>query len=310
MDPSGARQVSSSERARATSTATMRATVTGWTGAGGGAPVAEGASACAPACRAGSFAAAGSAPSGAPWGGSGGSGWTASNGRMTASAPAFRSPADTATCRTLGNSRARAIRERRYPIDRTWESEARPVHCATVRIGPPSAPPERERATDCIPGMRTQDCSAGAGVWRRRTAATTTVLWARRSFELFSKAEDTMNQFFETLAQHWRGGGFGMYPIAICLVFAIAVIIDRIQVLFFSASVDKEQFLRGLKAHIFNGDLDKAISYTAGQKPTPLTNIVKAGLINVPKGEDEVQAAMDEASLREDRKSTRLNSSH
>ena len=108
-----------------------------------------------------------------------------------------------------------------------------------------------------------------------------------------------MNQFFETLAQHWRGGGFGMYPIAICLVFAIAVIIDRIQVLFFSASVDKEQFLRGLKAHIFNGDLDKAISYTAGQKPTPLTNIVKAGLINVPKGEDEVQAAMDEASLRE-----------
>ena len=108
-----------------------------------------------------------------------------------------------------------------------------------------------------------------------------------------------MNQFFETLAQHWKGGGPGMYPIAICLVFAIAVIIDRVQVLFFSASVDKEQFLRGLKSHIFNGDLDKAISYTAGQKQTPLTNIVKAGLINVPKGEDEVQAAMDEASLRE-----------
>jgi biopolymer transport protein ExbB/TolQ len=108
-----------------------------------------------------------------------------------------------------------------------------------------------------------------------------------------------MNQFFETLAQHWKGGGPGMYPIAICLVFAVAVIIDRIQVLFFKASVDKEEFLRGLKTHIFNGDLDKAISYTAGQKQTPLTNIVKAGLINVPKGEDEVQAAMDEASLRE-----------
>src|SRR5712671_4416881 len=108
-----------------------------------------------------------------------------------------------------------------------------------------------------------------------------------------------MGSFFETIAHHWKGGGFGMYPIALCLVFAIAVIIDRIQVLFFAASVDKEQFLRGLKFHIFNGDLDKAISYTAGQKQTPLTNIVKAGLINVPKGEDEVQAAMDEASLRE-----------
>src|SRR5437879_10752741 len=108
-----------------------------------------------------------------------------------------------------------------------------------------------------------------------------------------------MGSFFETIAHHWKGGGPGMYPIAMCLVFALAVIVDRIQVLFFSANIDKDQFLKGLKTHIFNGDLDKAISYTAGQKATPLTNIVKAGLINVPKGEAEVQAAMDEASLRE-----------
>src|SRR5258708_22741638 len=108
-----------------------------------------------------------------------------------------------------------------------------------------------------------------------------------------------MGSMFEQIRMHWDGGGKGMYPIAVCLVFAIAIVIDRIQVLFFSASIDKEQFLRGLKTHIFNGDLDKAISYTAGQKNTPLTNIVKAGLINVPKGEDEVQAAMDEASLPE-----------
>src|SRR2546428_1668841 len=117
-------------------------------------------------------------------------------------------------------------------------------------------------------------------------------------FELFSEDGNKMTSIFETVAHHWKGGGFGMYPIAICLVFAIAVIIDRIQVLFFSASADKEQFLRGLKTHIFNGDLDKAISYTAGQKTTPLTNIVKASPINVPKGEAEAPAAMDEASLR------------
>lgn len=108
-----------------------------------------------------------------------------------------------------------------------------------------------------------------------------------------------MGQFFEQIRIHWDGGGKGMYPIAVCLVFAIAIVVDRIQILFFKAAIDKEQFLQGLKVHIFNGDLDKAISYTAGQKATPLTNIVKAGLINVPKGEDEVQAAMDEASLRE-----------
>jgi biopolymer transport protein ExbB len=108
-----------------------------------------------------------------------------------------------------------------------------------------------------------------------------------------------MGEFLQQVALHWNGGGKGMYPIAICMVFAIAVMADRIYVLFFQASIDKDQFVRGLKTHIFNGDLDKAISYTAGQKPTPLTAIVKAGLINVPKGEDEVQAAMDEAALRE-----------
>ena len=108
-----------------------------------------------------------------------------------------------------------------------------------------------------------------------------------------------MGEFLEQVSLHWHGGGKGMYPIALCLVFAVAVMADRIYVLFFQAAIDKDQFVRGLKTHIFNGDLDKAISYTAGQKPTPLTAIVKAGLINVPKGEDEVQAAMDEASLRE-----------
>jgi biopolymer transport protein ExbB/TolQ len=108
-----------------------------------------------------------------------------------------------------------------------------------------------------------------------------------------------MGEFLSELARRWEGGGFGMYPIALMSVFLIAIVIDRIIVLFFKANIDKEAFLRGLKKHIFAGDLDQAISYTASQKPTPLTNIVKSGLINVPKGEDEVQAAMDEASLRE-----------
>lgn len=105
--------------------------------------------------------------------------------------------------------------------------------------------------------------------------------------------------FFSGLAQSWEDGGFGMYPIAACGIFVIAIALDRFMVLFGKASIDKEAFLRGLKKHIYAGDLDKAISYVAGQKRTPLTAVVKAGLINVPKGPEEVQAAMDEAMLRE-----------
>jgi biopolymer transport protein ExbB len=94
-------------------------------------------------------------------------------------------------------------------------------------------------------------------------------------------------------------GGFGMYPISVALIFAIAIIAERVSTLYFRSNVDKEAFLRGLKKHIYAGDLDKAISYCAGQKRTPLVSVIKAGLINVPKGEEDVQAAMDEATLRE-----------
>jgi biopolymer transport protein ExbB/TolQ len=108
-----------------------------------------------------------------------------------------------------------------------------------------------------------------------------------------------MGDLFGSLAKAYHEGGIGMHPILVSLVFVIAVLVDRVRVLYFSAAIDKEAFLRGLKKHVYTGDLDKAISFTASQKKTPLTSVIKAGLINVPKGEQDVQAAMDEATLRE-----------
>jgi biopolymer transport protein ExbB/TolQ len=104
---------------------------------------------------------------------------------------------------------------------------------------------------------------------------------------------------FGALAKRYVEGGWGMWPITVCMVIAVAIMVERSIVLFFSAAINKEGFLRGLKKHIYAGDLDKAINYVAGQKPTPLTNVIKSGLMNVPKGEEEVQAALDEAALRE-----------
>ena len=116
---------------------------------------------------------------------------------------------------------------------------------------------------------------------------------------LLANAGGADRSFFDELARRWEAGQAGMYPIALCMVIAIAIIIERSLVLYSKASINKEGFLRGLKKHIYAGDLDKAINYVAGQKPTPLTNVIKAGLMNVPKGQDEVQAALDEAALRE-----------
>lgn len=108
-----------------------------------------------------------------------------------------------------------------------------------------------------------------------------------------------MGEMFGGLAKAFHDGGIGMYPILISLVFTLAILVDRVIVLYFKANMDKEAFLRGLKPHVYAGDLDKAIAFCASQKKTPLVSVIKAGLINVPKGEEDVQAAMDEATLRE-----------
>jgi biopolymer transport protein ExbB/TolQ len=108
-----------------------------------------------------------------------------------------------------------------------------------------------------------------------------------------------MGNLFGSMFEAFDKGGIGMYPISLSFLFGVAIIIERIYVLYARAAIDKEAFLKGLKKHIYAGDLDKAISYCAGQKKTPLVSVVKSGLINVPKGDDDVQAAMDEASLRE-----------
>jgi biopolymer transport protein ExbB/TolQ len=104
---------------------------------------------------------------------------------------------------------------------------------------------------------------------------------------------------FSNLAEAWGEGGWPMYPIAVVFVAGLGITVERLIALFWTASINKDGLMRGLKKHLANGDVDRALSYVAGQKQTPLTNLVKSGLLNIPKGNEEVQAALDEASLRE-----------
>lgn len=108
-----------------------------------------------------------------------------------------------------------------------------------------------------------------------------------------------MGEMFGTLAKHYHEGGWMMHPILVALVFTVVLVVDRLLALYFQMAADKETFLKGLREHIYKGELDRAISYCAAQKKTPLVSVIKSGLINVPKGEADVQAAMDEATLRE-----------
>lgn len=92
-------------------------------------------------------------------------------------------------------------------------------------------------------------------------------------------------------------GGWGMWPILFTSVLIIAIIVER-SVYLFRASVDKDKLLALLKSQVMSGNVQGAIKVCSGN-PTPMTRIVQAGLMKFNKSDDEVQAAMDEAALRE-----------
>lgn len=101
----------------------------------------------------------------------------------------------------------------------------------------------------------------------------------------------------QTISTAFHKGGWGMWPILITSILTIAVIVER-AVYLFKASVDKDKLLALLKSQVMSGNVQGAIKVCSGN-PTPMTRIVQAGLMKFNKSDDEVQAAMDEAALRE-----------
>ena len=104
---------------------------------------------------------------------------------------------------------------------------------------------------------------------------------------------------FEAIIRHYQEGGFWMHPIMLCLIAVVTITLERIYVLFIQVREDKDALLRGLQKHVFHGDVHGAVRFIDAQRPGPLARVLKAGLLKVHRNDEEVQAALDEASLRE-----------
>ena len=99
------------------------------------------------------------------------------------------------------------------------------------------------------------------------------------------------------IAHHFEEGGWAMYVILFWLVLAIGFAIER-GVYLYKASINKDVFLATMQKCILAGDIGRAIKLCSAAN-APLARIVKAGLMKVNRPDSEVQAAMDEAALRE-----------
>jgi len=101
------------------------------------------------------------------------------------------------------------------------------------------------------------------------------------------------------VAKAFCEGGPVMYVIAVVGLLTIFLILERLMAIR-SLTVDKASLNENLFSMILRGDLKQAIAF-CDSKPTPLTNTLKAGLVQVlnRRPDEEVQVAMDASVLRE-----------
>jgi biopolymer transport protein ExbB/TolQ len=99
------------------------------------------------------------------------------------------------------------------------------------------------------------------------------------------------------LADGFHEGGWGMWPILALLMITMAILIER-SVFLRRAVIDKEKLVALLRSQISAGNIQGAIKVCSGNS-TPLTRIVQAGLMRANRADEEINSAMEEASLRE-----------
>lgn len=104
----------------------------------------------------------------------------------------------------------------------------------------------------------------------------------------------------KSLMDMWKAGGMTMYPLALCAIACISLVIVN------SISMRSKKFavpadVNELKKLLNDKNVDGAIEYCE-KHPTPLTNILGAGLSRVNDKEidwEAIEVAMEESSMQE-----------
>lgn len=115
---------------------------------------------------------------------------------------------------------------------------------------------------------------------------------------LWVRNEEERSAMFEFIGTAFDKGGANMFIILATLIALLGVLVERIIVLYFQSNVDKEGFTKVLQKNLLAGDLQGALKLCSISK-FPLARILQAGLMKAKESDEAVQAALDEAALRE-----------
>lgn len=99
------------------------------------------------------------------------------------------------------------------------------------------------------------------------------------------------------LFQYFQKGGVMMYPLLLCSVFSVAIILNRLWA-FHKAKTDVENLMQKIKKFIREGKIKSAISY-CDSTPGPVAHILGEGLKEKANGKLAMEEVMQTAGLSE-----------
>ena len=94
-----------------------------------------------------------------------------------------------------------------------------------------------------------------------------------------------------------RGGGF-MYIILSVSVVSLALIVERVYVLWFKYRINATQFLSHILSFVDADNFTRAIEVCNLRPDHPLAVVLKAGLLKANRGDKEIQRSMEEAAAK------------
>lgn len=103
--------------------------------------------------------------------------------------------------------------------------------------------------------------------------------------------------FLMDIVYAFQTGGNWMVPIAVAFGASLAFTLERFWRLYFIYNLDGTAFMVEIQKYILANDLDGAIRTCNGAGTAALPKVIKAGLQRASRNEEQIQNAIDAASL-------------
>ena len=95
----------------------------------------------------------------------------------------------------------------------------------------------------------------------------------------------------------FKEGGVAMYFILLFMVFAMAIAFERMFYVVFRANINSTAFMAQIQKLIMANNIDRAIRLCNAEPNAALPRVVKAGLTRANRTPEEIENAIDEATL-------------